>query len=148
MLEPAAPIRTSQGIFELGYNLFVRCEYCTYKHVKYNIQRRGKRGPRQRIEAAKPRNPGEAAKPWEPHSGGAPGEPRSHGSREAAARRGSRGSRAPETQRRQGVSCVFGATLFGMLGKIALAWLQESGRTKTVAIILLYRRMVDILEAW
>ena len=72
MLEPAAPIRTSQGIFELGYNLFVRCEYCTYKHVKYNIQRRGKRGPRQRIEAAKPRNPGEAAKPRKPQSRGAP----------------------------------------------------------------------------
>jgi hypothetical protein len=35
-----------------------------------------------------------------------------------------------------------------MLGKIALAWLQESGRTTTLAIILLYRRMVDILEAW
>ena len=72
MLEPAAPIRTSQGIFELGYNLFVRCEYCTYKHFKYNIQRRGKRGPRQRIEAAKPRNPGEAAKPRKPQSRGAP----------------------------------------------------------------------------
>ena len=47
---------------------------------------------------------------------------------------------------RGGVSCVFGRRLFSLIANVALTWLH--GDRGTVGVILLYRKSVDILEAW
>ena len=46
---------------------------------------------------------------------------------------------------RDGVTCVFGRTLFALITDVAKAWLAQG---MTVGVIVLYRRSVNILEAW
>ena len=44
-----------------------------------------------------------------------------------------------------GVTCVFGRPLFALITSVAKAWLEEG---VTVGVIMLYRRSVNVLEAW
>ena len=46
-----------------------------------------------------------------------------------------------------GVTCIFSEKLFGLVAAITLAWLQQDNET-TVGLVLLYRKSVEILEAW